>query len=89
MTVLRYLNVRIIAALYIFSYYIELKGHTVAKSVEAPHYEPEGRGFDSQRCHWNFSLAQNFRSHYGPRFDSASNRNEYKEYFLGVKAAGA
>ena len=30
-----------------------------------------------------------FRSHYGPRVDSASNRNEYQEYFLGVKAAGA
>ena len=30
-----------------------------------------------------------FRSHYGPGVDSASNRNEYGEYFLGVKAAGA
>jgi hypothetical protein len=30
-----------------------------------------------------------FRSHYGPGVDSASNRNEYEEYFLGVKAAGA
>jgi len=30
-----------------------------------------------------------FRSHYGPRVESASNRNEYQEYFLGVKAAGA
>ena len=30
-----------------------------------------------------------FRSHYGPEVDSASNRNEYQEYFLGVKAAGA
>jgi len=30
-----------------------------------------------------------FRSHYGPGVDSASNRNEYQEYFLGVKAAGA
>ena len=29
------------------------------------------------------------RSHYGPGFDSASNRNEYQVYFLGVKAAGA
>ena len=28
-------------------------------------------------------------SHYGPGVDSASNRNEYQEYFLGVKAAGA
>ena len=32
---------------------------------------------------------KSFRSHYGPGFDSASNRNEYREYFLGVKAAGA
>ena len=30
-----------------------------------------------------------FPSHYGPEVDSASNRNEYKEYFLGVKVAGA
>jgi len=29
-----------------------------------------------------------FRSHYGPGVDSASNRNEYQEYFLWVKAAG-
>ena len=26
---------------------------------------------------------------YGPGVDSASNRNEYQEYFLGVKTAGA
>jgi len=30
-----------------------------------------------------------FRSHYGPGFDSTANRNEYQEYFLGVKATGA
>jgi len=30
-----------------------------------------------------------FGSHCGPGIDSASNRNEYQEYFLGVKAAGA
>ena len=30
-----------------------------------------------------------FRSHYGPGVDSASNINEYQEYFLGVKADGA
>jgi hypothetical protein len=33
-------------------------------------------------------ILQSFRSHYGPGVDSASNRNEYQEYFLGVKAAG-
>ena len=32
---------------------------------------------------------KSFRSHYGPGVDSASNRNEYQGYFLGVKAAGA
>jgi len=31
---------------------------------------------------------KSFRSHYGPGVDSAPNRNEYQEYFLGVKAAG-
>ena len=32
---------------------------------------------------------KSFRSHYGSGVDSASNRHEYHEYFLGVKAAGA
>ena len=31
---------------------------------------------------------KSFRSHYGPGVDSASNRNEYQDYFLGVKAVG-
>ena len=30
-----------------------------------------------------------FLSHYGPGVDAISNRNEYQEHFLGVKAAGA
>ena len=37
----------------------------------------------------SFIDIKSFRSHYGPGVDSASNRNEYQEYFLGVKAAGA
>jgi hypothetical protein len=40
-------------------------------------------------CHWNFSFSIFFRPHYGPEIDSASTRNEYQVYFLGVKAAGA
>jgi len=32
---------------------------------------------------------KSFRSHCGSGIDSASNRNEYQEYFLGVKAVGA
>ena len=31
-------------------------GHAVAQLVEALRYKPEGGGFDSQWCHWNFSL---------------------------------
>jgi len=29
-----------------------------------------------------------FQPHYGPGIDSAPKRNEYQEYFQGVKAAG-
>ena len=32
---------------------------------------------------------KSFQTHYGPGFDSASNINEYQEYFLVVKTAGA
>jgi hypothetical protein len=35
--------------------------------------------------HWHKS----FWSHYGSGVDSAFNRNEYQEYFLGVNEAGA
>jgi hypothetical protein len=30
--------------------------YAVAQLVEALRYKPEGRGFDSGWCHWNFSL---------------------------------
>jgi hypothetical protein len=61
----------------------------VAQLVEALRYKPEGRGLDSRWCHWNFSLTQSFWPQYDPGFDSTSNRNEYQEYFLRVKAAVA
>ena len=48
-------------------------GHAVAQLVEALRYKSECRGFDS----WSF------RPHCGSGVDSASNRNEYQEYFLG------
>ena len=63
--------------------------HAVAQLVDTLRYKLEGRGFDSRRCNWNFSFTQSFRPHYGPGVDPASNRNEYQEYFLVVKAAGA
>ena len=31
-------------------------GHAVAQLVEALRCKPEGRGFDSQWCHWNFFI---------------------------------
>ena len=34
--------------------------------------------------HW-----QSFRPHYGSGVDWTSDKNEYQEYLLGVKAAGA
>jgi len=66
----------------------KVRGHAVAQLVEALRYKPEGHGFNSRWCQWNFLLTQSFRPHYGPGVDSASNRNEYQEYFLGVKAVG-
>ena len=33
----------------------------VALLVQALRYKPEGRQFDSQWCHWNFSLTQSFQ----------------------------
>jgi hypothetical protein len=59
----------------------ELK-HAVVQLVEALRYKIEGRGFDSQQCHWDFSLANSFRPHYVIMVDSVSNRNEYEVYSL-------
>ena len=56
-----------------------LSGSTVVKVLC---YKSEGRWFDPSWCH-------SFRSHYDPGVDSASNRNEHREYFLRVEAAGA
>ena len=53
-------------------------------------YKSEGCWFDPRWRHWNFLIdIKSFRTHYGPGVDSASNRSEYREHFLGVKAAGA
>ena len=60
-------------------------GYAVGQLVEAMRYKSERRGFDSQWCHWNFSLTQTFRPHYCPGVDSASNKNENQEYFVWSK----
>jgi hypothetical protein len=51
----------------------------VARLVEAQRYEPESRGFDYRRCHWNFSMTQSFRLHYGSGVDSDSNIHNHKQ----------
>ena len=62
------------------------RGSTVVKVLC---YKSEGRWFYSRLLLEFFIDIKSFRSHYDPGVDSASNRNEYQEYFLGVKAAGA
>ena len=49
-------------------------GHVVAQLVEALHYKLEGCGFDSWWRPCNFTLTSSFWLHYGPGFNSASNR---------------
>jgi hypothetical protein len=53
--------------------------------VQALRYKSGGPRFDSRWCHWYFSLTQSFQSHYDLGVDTASNRNEYQEYFLGLR----
>ena len=61
--------------------YPQFIGPWVAQLIEALRCKPEGRGFGSRWCHWNFSLTYSFRSHNGPGVDSGSNRNDNQEYF--------
>jgi hypothetical protein len=68
---------------------VECGGHAGAQLAQALCVMPEGHGCDSRWGHWNFSLTESFWPHYGPGVDSGCNRNEYQEYFLGVKVAGA
>jgi hypothetical protein len=75
--------------MFIFIRRYSMKGDRGSTVVKVLCYKSEGRWFYSRWCHWKFPLTQSFRLHYGPGFDSASNRNEYQEYLLGVNAAGA
>jgi len=62
------------------------RGSTVVKVLC---YKSEGRLFDPSSVSGFFINIKYFWSHYGPGVNSTSNRNEYQENFLGVKAAGA
>ena len=63
--------------------------YAVAQFVEALRYKSEDNGFDSRWCHWNFFIDIILPCTMVRGVDSASNRNEYQEYFQVVKAAGA
>ena len=63
-------------------YYIIVGGAGDGAVGGALRYKPEGRGFDSRRCVLDFLLTS-FRPNSGPGVDSACNRNEYQDYFLG------
>jgi len=52
-------------------------------------YKSEGRWSIPAGVSGFFVDMKSFRSHYGPGADLASNRNEYEEYFVRVKATGA
>jgi len=56
------------------------RGSTVVKVLC---YNSEGRRFDPSGVSGD---TKSFWSHYGPGVNLVSNRNEYQEYFLGVKA---
>jgi len=58
------------------------RGSTVVKVLC---YKSEGRWFDPSWFQSIFIDIKFFRSQYGPGVDSASNRNEYEEYFPGGK----
>jgi len=64
-------------------------GSAVGQLIEALLYKPEGRVFDSQWCHWNFSLIypSGCTIALGPThyFREMSTRN----ISWGVKSAGA
>jgi len=64
-------------------------GDRCSTVVKVRCYKSEGAGSIPAGVSGFFFYIKSSRTHYGPGVDSASNRNEYQEYFLGVKAAGA
>jgi hypothetical protein len=68
-----------------WDYYLLGRSAVQSYWVEALCYKPQDRGFDFRWDYWNFKLIYSFQPYYGPRIDSACNRNEYQESSWGVK----
>ena len=62
------------------------RGSTVVKAL---YYNRKVAGSIPAGVSGFFIDITSFQSHYGPGVGSDSNRNEYQEHFLRVKAAGA
>ena len=67
----------------------EIWGHGVGQLAGALRYKTSGRGFNSWRCHWNFSWHNPSGRVMALGFTQTLNKNVYQEYFLGVKSTGA
>jgi len=75
--------------LFNFVNYVFLSGTAVAQWLRCWATNRKVAGSIAGGVSGFFIDIKSFRSHYGPWVDSVSNRNEYQEHFLGVKAAGA
>ena len=64
-------------------------GHTLAQLLEALRYKPEGRGFNSRCCHWNFSLHNPSGHTMVLRLTQHLTHVSTVNISWGVKAAGA
>jgi len=69
--------------------YFNIAGTAVAQCLRCCTTNRKVAGSISAGVNGLFIDIKFFRLHYGPGVDSASNRNEYRVYLLGVKAAGA
>ena len=79
-------------SLYIPEYFtvFSIYGDRGTIAVKVLCYKWEGRWFDCSWCQWNFLLKQNPSDRtMALGSTQPSNRNDYQECFLGVKAAGA
>jgi hypothetical protein len=74
-------------ALYITSTLYAAGGTAVAQWLRCSVTNRKVAGSIPANVNGFFVDMKSFGSHYGPGVDSASNRNEYHKYFVGVRAA--